>query len=97
MIEIKNKRLLFILIVLESLLLIPLIAMQFTSEVNWKFTDFVVFGFMLFVFGLVAELILRTIKKQNMRFFLIAFIVVLFLLSWAELAIGIFGSPIAGN
>ena len=30
------------------LLLLPLIAMQFTDEMNWDQTDFIVFGAMLF-------------------------------------------------
>lgn len=96
MIEIKNKRWLIIILVLESLLLIPLIAMQFTPEVDWNYTDFIVFGVLLLGVGLLAELILRTIKNQKNRIILIAFLILAFLLLWAELAVGIFGSPIAG-
>ena len=97
MIEIKNKRWLIIIIVLESLLMIPLIAMQFTSEVNWSYTDFIIFGILLLAIGLLTELILRTVKNQDKRIILIAFLIIAFLLFWVELAVGIFGSPIAGN
>ena len=93
----KNKRLLKILIVLESLLLIPLIAMQFTTEVNWNYSDFIVFGILLLLAALLAELILRLVKNQERRILLIAVLVIGFLLVWAELAVGIFGSPFAGD
>lgn len=42
----KNKRLLIVLVT-ATLLLIPLIAMQFTEEVNWNFAYFIVAGALL--------------------------------------------------
>ena len=97
MIQIKNKRWLLIILALESLLLIPLIAMQFTSEVDWNYTDFIVFSVLLLAVGLLTELVLRKIKKQEKRIILIALLILVFLLVWAELGVGIFGSPIAGD
>ena len=97
MAKIKSKRWLLIIIALESLLLIPLIAMQFTTEVDWKNSDFIIFGVLFLVVGLLAELIFRKIKNQEKRIILIAFLIVVFLLIWAELGVGIFGSPLAGN
>jgi predicted Na+-dependent transporter len=47
------------------LLLLPLIAMQFTNEVNWDETDFVVFGAMLFGACGVYELAARMIPVQR--------------------------------
>ena len=93
----KNKRLLIILVVLESLLLIPLIAMQFTAEVNWNITDFIVAAILLFSLAFLTELILRTAKNKQKRILKITLLIILFLLLWAELAVGIFGSPIAGD
>ena len=40
----ENKRLLSIWSVCGGLLLLPLLAMQFTTEVNWNLTDFLVAG-----------------------------------------------------
>lgn len=97
MVKIKSKRLLIIILTLESLLLIPLIAMQFTTEVDWNYTDFIIFGVLLLAIGLLAELILRKIKNQEKRIILIIFLIIIFLLIWAELGVGIFGSPFAGN
>lgn|SRR5690554_6837669 len=93
----KNKRLLIILLSIALLLLAPLIAMQFTEEVNWDFFDFLVMGFLLLVTGLSFELVLRKVQKTTHRYILCAIILVMLFLIWAELAVGIFGTPIAGT
>ena len=93
----QNKRLVTILATAIAILLIPLIAMNFTNDVNWKIFDFLVAGVLLVGTGLALELILRKIKTLRYRvLFGIALFVVLFLI-WAELAVGIFGTPFAGS
>ena len=94
---VQNKRITLILISVPLLLLIPFIAMQFTTQVNWSPLDFVVMGLLLLSAGLIAELVLRIVKKKMHRVILVAAILVSFLLIWAELAVGIFGSPFAGS
>jgi len=79
------------------LLLIPFIAMQFTTEVNWSVLDFVVAGVLLVGTGLGIDFVLRKLKTSKYRVAIIIAIIIAFLLFWAELAVGIFGSPIAGN
>ena len=79
------------------LLLIPLIAMQLTNEVNWSFFDFIIMGGMLTITGLLIGRILKQFKPSNNRILLIAIIIVIFLLIWAELGVGIFGTRFAGN
>jgi hypothetical protein len=69
-------------------LLIPLVAMQFTDEVNWTLSDFVVMGTLLFVVGLLIELAIR--KAGKYRAIAIMAIVLGFLWLWAELAVGVF-------
>ena len=49
------------------LLLLPLIAMQFTSEVNWDETDFIVFGAMLAVACGTYELAARATSNGACR------------------------------
>jgi len=93
----KNKRLITILLIVLSLLLIPFIAMQFTSEVNWSVFDFIVMGILLLSVGLLLELAFRKIPKKGSRIAFIVIILIAFLLVWAELAVGIFGSPFAGS
>jgi len=93
----KNKRLIIILSTAAILLLIPYIAMQFMDEVNWTRSDFMVMGMLLFGTGLLCELVLRKVTKIKNRIALCVLFVIAFLLVWAELAVGIFGTPFAGS
>lgn len=93
----KNKRLLIILAVAATILSIPFIAMQFTAEVNWDIFDFVIMGILLFGTGLVCEFILRNVQSTKNRIIICGAVLFALFLLWAELAVGIFGSPIAGS
>ncbi len=93
----NNKRLILILSSVVILLLIPFIAMQFTNEVNWDGFDFIVMGILLFGTALLCELVLRKVKSINGRLIICGAIIVALFLVWAELAVGIFGSPFAGS
>ncbi|MGB1405241.1 MAG: hypothetical protein ACPG6F_06165 [Flavobacteriaceae bacterium] len=79
------------------ILLIPLTAMQFSSEVNWSLFDFVIMGFLLLALGFSIRFIRN--KKSVLKYplLMIIAVVVLFFIIWAELAVGIFGSPFAGS
>ena len=79
------------------LLLIPLIAMQFTNEVNWSLFDFIIMGAMLTIAGLLIGITLTKFKASKNRILLIAIIIAIFFLIWAELGVGIFGTIFAGN
>lgn len=92
-----NKRLGFIIISIIALLSIPIIAMQFTDQVNWSVSDFLIMGILLLSLGLIVELILRKVRKKDNRILLIVGCLLLFFLIWAELAVGIFGTPFAGS
>ncbi|MEO0340823.1 MAG: hypothetical protein AAF242_16635 [Bacteroidota bacterium] len=85
-----NKRLLYMLTLVPLLLLIPLIAMQFGDQVHWDIGDFLVMGALLTGLMLGIEFVLRRIKKQEYRALLIGAGILVFLLAWAELAVGIF-------
>ena len=93
----QNKRLIIIVFATAILLLIPLLAMQFSSEVNWTLLDFIVGGALLIGTGLVFDLILRRIKNINYRIFISIALLIVLLFIWAELAVGIFGTPIGGH
>ena len=79
------------------ILSIPFIAMQFTTEVNWTFSDFVIMGGLLFATVFVIDLVLKKFKTLKSRLIIVSAIVLLLMIVWAEMAVGIFGSPIAGN
>ena len=93
----KNKRFIILLAIVAALLLIPFIAMQFTDEVAWTSFDFIVMGVLLFGTGLLCELSVRKIKSNKHRILICGAILLVFLLIWAELAVGIFGTPFAGS
>lgn len=93
----KPKTLLIILSIVCFLLLIPFIAMQFTNEVNWSFFDFVVAGMLLLATALVIEFCFRKITNIKHRIIIAVIIFLSLFLIWAELAVGIFVTPFAGN
>jgi hypothetical protein len=92
-----NSRLLFIIAGIALLLSIPWFAMQFTSEVVWTASDFIIMGILLTITGLSIELVLRKVHSLRGRLLIAGAILFLFLLIWAELAVGVFGSPFAGS
>jgi len=80
-----------------ALLLIPLIAMQFTNEVRWGILDFIIMGALLLVAGMWTQRVIERIQSKPNRLIYISLILLLFLLFWIEMAVGVFGSPIAGS
>lgn len=93
----NGKRMLIIIGIVLLILLIPLIGMQFTEEVNWSLFDFIVAGVLLLATGLGCEFIIQKVKKKENRIALILVIITILLLIWVELAVGIFGTPLAGS
>lgn len=91
----KNWKYLFLIV--TGILLIPGIAMFFTDEVSWSFFDFLIAGFLLFGFGSLLIYISKKITSKKYRLLLMAAVLLLLLLVWIEMAVGIFGSPIAGS
>jgi hypothetical protein len=94
---IKNKRVTAILITVAFLLLIPLIAMHFTNEVNWTLSDFIAAGVLLLGTGLMCELVVRKVTNIKYRIAICAALLAALLLVWLQLAVGIFSTPFAGQ
>ena len=86
-----------ILPIVGLLLLIPLIAMQLTDEVNWSFFDFIIMGALLTITGLLIGIVLKKVKYYKYREVFIVIVVMMFFLIWAELAVGIFRIPFSGD
>ncbi len=93
----KNKRFIIIISIVAFLLLIPLIAMQFTGEVKWTLPDFIVAASLLFGTGLICDLVIRKVNKPMFRIALCVAIIAILLLIWAEFAVGILGTPFSGQ
>jgi len=79
------------------LLLLPLIGMLISDEVNWSFFDFLIMGLLILSLSFGIKQILRATLKYKYKALFIALFLLVFMLIWVELAMGIFGSPIAGN
>ena len=75
------------------LLLLPAVAMQFTTEVNWSGSDFAVFGGLLLTAGLGLELAVRLSPGLYYRSAAALALAATFLLVWINLAVGIVGPP----
>ncbi|TGE14542.1 hypothetical protein E5J99_15885 [Hymenobacter elongatus] len=74
------------------LLLIPLVAMQFTKEVVWDLFDFAVAGTLLFGTGLTYEVVASKGGNTAYRVAVGAAVAVVLLLVWTNLAVGLIGS-----
>lgn len=74
-------------------LMVPLVAMQFTTEVDWDIADFVVIGTLLIGTGFLYELIARNMSNATHRAVIAIVLVLAMLLIWADLAVGIFNIP----
>lgn len=73
-----------------ALLLIPAIAMLFTSEVSWGPGDFIIAAILLFGAGAITVLGFRHIRGFGRRTALIGVVSFGLALVWAELAVGLF-------
>jgi uncharacterized membrane protein len=93
----SKHRITAIVVVVAIILSIPLVAMQFTNEVNWDLSDFIVMGTLLMATGFGIELVIRNVKTFGSRLLICLGLLFIFFLLWAELAVGIFGSPFAGS
>jgi hypothetical protein len=74
------------------ILLIPLLAMQITDEVDWTLADFVIAGALIFGTGLTYVLVARKAGNIAYRFAVGVALAAAFLLFWITGAVGIIGS-----
>jgi hypothetical protein len=92
-----NKPIIRLVLATGIILLIPLLAMQFTDEVDWGLFDFIIIGTLLMTAGLTYEFLSKKVKTTQHRIILAIVLAIALLLVWAELAVGIFGTPFAGE
>ena len=85
----QNRIFIRIALATAALLLIPLIAMQLTTEIRWNVSDFIVMGCLLFGAASLFVLVARKLPRSR-RLLVGGLILIFFLYIWAELAVGVF-------
>ena len=92
-----KKKFLIRLVTVWSILLLPLVGGHLSTKIQWDLADYIVAAVLLTaaVIGVELILIFNLSKRQQMVLLIVFFLS--FLLLWAELAVGIFGSPLAGS
>jgi hypothetical protein len=93
----QNKRIIGMVLAVTLILLIPLLAMQFTDEVKWSQSDFIVAGVLLLGTCFMCELVIRMVKNRKYRIAFCGVLLLVLMLIWLELAVGIFATPFAGS
>ena len=92
-----TTRLKSLLITSGALLLIRFIGSQFSQEVHWSGFDYIVAVILLGGASFVLDFVLTKAKNKQSRWAWGIIVVLALALVWAELAVGVFGSPLAGS
>ena len=85
----QNKIFVWIAFATIAILSVPLVAMQFSNDVDWKLNDFLIIGFLLFGSGALYVYIARIVPSKY-RIAIAAVFAITVLYIWGELAVGIF-------
>ncbi len=75
-----------------ALILTPLVAMQFTNEVDWDETDFIVAAIIFGIVGGLIEFAVRVSSNWYFRFGAIFAVLAGFMVVWSNLAVGMIGN-----
>lgn len=87
-----RRQILYVGIGTALILMIPLLAMQFTDEVNWDETDFIVMGTLLIGTGLTYVLMTRMSDSIAYKAAVGIAVATGLILIWMNLAVGLIGS-----
>ena len=85
------------LIIFGFVLSIILLFNIISDEFDWDLFDFIILFIMMILAGASFEFVSRIIKNEKNQKILFVIIIFSFLLIWAELGVGIFNSPFAGD
>lgn len=88
----QKKSILLLALGTALLLMVPLVGMQFSDEVDWGLFDFIFAGALIFGTGLTFELISRRAGNPTYRFAVGLGLAAAFILMWANPAVGIIGN-----
>jgi hypothetical protein len=80
------------------ILMVPLVAMQFSDHVNWSVLDFLLMGSLIFGTGVLFVLVMRLSSNIVHKVAMGLAIGATFFMVWVNLAVGLIGAgPNAGN
>ena len=71
--------------------------MAFTDEINWSLFDFIIMGSLLILLSIGINFASNCAKNLKNRVLYIGILLIIFMLIWAELAVGVFGTSFAGS
>lgn len=67
----------------------------FSKEFSWSPSDFLIAGVLLFGSAMIVDLIRRIVKNKTYKILLCIVVLLVLILTWMELAVGLFGTPFA--
>ena len=71
--------------------------MAITDEINWSLFDFIIMGSLLILLSIGINFASNRAKNLKNRVLYIGILLIIFMLIWAELAVGVFGTSFAGS
>ena len=79
-----------------AVLLVVFLTSLLSDQVTWSIYDFLIGGGLIFVFATIETILWNKLKSKH-RLFVVLFVLLVFLILWAEMAVGLFDSPLAGS
>ncbi len=73
------------------------LSIPFIGNWPWTVSDYVIMGVLIMSIGLLYELMARLMRSTRQRVIVASILFLVFILIWGELAVGLFGTPFAGN
>ncbi|MEM7102864.1 MAG: hypothetical protein AAF502_07040 [Bacteroidota bacterium] len=93
----QYKKAISVVSMVGFILLIPLIATLLSDQVNWNVGDFAIAALLLLTLAFGGDLVYRKVNQSKYKIIIWMVLLIVFILVWAELAVGIFGTPFAGS
>ena len=92
-----NSRFKKLLISSTVILTIPILGKLYTDDFQWALPDFIIGAMLLYGTSFLIDVIMRKVQKKSHRIALSGLILLVLLCIWAELAVGLIGTPFAEN
>jgi hypothetical protein len=93
-----SKSILIATLITGAALLLPLVLMKFTDEVNWSISDFTIVGVLIFATALSYRVVTQRVAGLAYKLAFAMALGTTLVMIWANLGVGLIGSgPNAGN